>query len=109
MRKLMMPVQGDFIARITSYNVCYTKLLRAYDPSLYDLVLPVEGRDHRELTEEILKFYHKTSILRTAESQQAVQNLKTRAEVELVLLAKGHNLPVAVDGDKVTIIRNNFV
>jgi len=100
-------VKGHDVSAFAWTDFLFKK--EAYDPSLYDLVLPVEGRDHRELTEEILKFYHKTSILRTAESQQAVQNLKTRAEVELVLLAKGHNLPVAVDDTKVTITVENSV
>jgi CheY-like chemotaxis protein len=101
--------------RIKSHDVsafAWTDFLfgkEAYDPSLYDLVLPVEGRDHRAITEEILKFFHKTSVLRTKESQVAVKNLKTRAEVELALLKKGHNLPVTADGGKITITVENSV
>lgn len=101
--------------RIKSHDVsafAWTDFLfgkEAYDPSLYDLVLPVEGRDHRTITEDILKFFHKTSVLRTKESQAAVQNLKTRAAVERVLLQKGHNLPVVATGGKITITVDNSV
>lgn len=67
-----------------------------YDASLYDLVLPVEGRRPSELMEEITRFYHKTAILRTTESQQAVHDMALTAAVEHRLLKKGHKLPVKV-------------
>lgn len=81
----------------------------AYDPSLYDLVIPVEGRPHREVSEEILKFYHKTAVLRTPESQQAVQDMKIAAEVERILLKTGHNLPVSGENGIIIITVENSV
>lgn len=74
-----------------------------YKSSFYDLVIPVNSRGHKEIAEEILKFYRKTSVLRTAESQQAVRNMKIAAQVELALLAHGHNVPVQVDKNKAVI------
>lgn len=74
-----------------------------YQRSLYDLVIPVDGRSHKEIAEEIVKYYRKTSVLRTAESQQAVRNLKTAAKVERILLSHGHNVPVQVDNNKAVI------
>ena len=74
-----------------------------YDRSLYDLVIPVNERSYEEIAEEILKFYRKTSILRTTESQQAVSNMKIAAEVEHTLLLHGHKVPVVVDRNKAVI------
>lgn len=40
---------------------CWTDFLfkkDAYDSSLYDLVLPIENRDHRQVTKEILSCFH---------------------------------------------------
>ena len=74
-----------------------------YNRSFYDLVIPVNNRDHKDIAEEILKFYRKTSVLRTAESQQAVSNMRIAAEIELALLAHGHNVPVRVDKNKAVI------
>jgi len=80
-----------------------------YQRSLYDLVMPVNGSSPKEIAEEILKFYRKTSVLRTAESQQAVQNMKTAAEVELKLLLNGHKVPVQVDKNKAVITVENRI
>jgi len=80
-----------------------------YQRSLYDLVIPVNGRRHQEIAEEILKFYRKTSLLRTAESQQAVRNMKTAAEVEQILLLHGHKVPVQVDKNKAVITVENRI
>lgn len=100
-------VKGHDISAYSWTDFLYKK--EAYDAALYDLVLPVEGQDHRELTDEILRFFHKTSVLRTKESQKAVQNLRTRATVEIALLKKGHNLPVVADEGKITITVKNSV
>ncbi|PIE65105.1 MAG: response regulator [Desulfobacterales bacterium] len=81
----------------------------AYDRSLYDLVLPVESRDHKELSDEILKLFYTTSILRTEKSQQGVRNLATKAAVKRVLLEKGHNLGVTADGNDIVITIHNAV
>ncbi len=72
----------------------------AYDPTLYDLVLPVENKSKEELIDEISKCYHKTSVLQTSESQNAVHDMRLAAEVERILLLHGHNMIIkASDGD----------
>ena len=81
----------------------------AYDSSLYDLVIPVEGKDHRQITKEILGSFHKTSVLRTPESQSAVQDMKIQAEIESLLLASGHKMDARVKGGHVTLIIDNSV
>jgi CheY-like chemotaxis protein len=76
----------------------------AYDSSLYDLVVPVEQKDHREITKEILGSFHKTSILRTPESQIAVQDMKLVAEIENLLLSNGHKMAVKAKDGHVTLV-----
>ncbi len=85
---------------------CWSDFLfqkEAYDKSLYDLVLPVGKMDYRSLSDEIVKFFYRTSVLRTEKSQQEVRNLATNAAVKKALLEKGHNLAVTVDGNNVVI------
>lgn len=80
-----------------------------YQRSLYDLVIPVNGRTHEDIAEEILRFYRKTAVLRTVESQQAVRNMGTAAEVERKLLSYGHKVPVQVDNNKAIITIENRI
>jgi CheY-like chemotaxis protein len=79
----------------------------AYDSTLYDLVVPVEDLDHRQITKEILGYFHKTSVLRTPESQKAVQDMKMVAQTEQLLLEKGHKVEVRADGGNITLIVQN--
>jgi len=81
----------------------------AYDSSLYDLVVPVAGRDHREITKEILGCFHRTSVLRTPESQSAVQDLKMVAEIENKLLTNGHKMAVKAKEGNITLVISNSV
>lgn len=106
-REAKRKVRGHDVSAISWSDFLLKK--EAYDPTLYDLVLPVEGRSHRQLTEEILRFYYKTSVLRTTDSQRAVQNLGTKAAVEKVLLSQGHKLPVTAHGEMVTLTVQNSV
>jgi CheY-like chemotaxis protein len=79
----------------------------AYDSTLYDLVVPVENLNHRQITKEILGYFHKTSVLRTAESQKAVQDMKLVAQAEQLLLSNGHKAEVRADGGKITLVIQN--
>lgn len=81
----------------------------AYDSSLYDLVIPVEAKDHREITKEILSCFHRTSVLRTPESQNAVQDMKLEAEIENLLLANGHKIAVKAKDCNITLVIHNSV
>ena len=81
----------------------------AYDSSLYDLVVPVEEKNHRDITKEILGCFRRTSVLRTPESQNAVQDMKMKAEVENLLLLNGHKMAVKVKDGTVTLVIQNSV
>lgn len=81
----------------------------AYDSSLYDLVIPAGNKSHREITKEILGCFHRTSVLRTAESQRAVQDMKMAAEIENLLLNNGHTIAVQVRGSRATLIIKDSV
>jgi len=81
----------------------------AYDSSLYDLVIPVDKKNHRDITKEILGCFHKTSVLRTPESQQAVSDMKMLAEIEELFLGHGHKMSVKVKDGNVTLLVPNTV
>ena len=51
----------------------------AYDSSLYDLVVPVENRDHRQITKEILSYFDQTAVLCTAEPKRVAHAPRIRA------------------------------
>lgn len=79
----------------------------AYDSSLYDLVVPVADSDHHQVTREILSYFHKTSVLRTPESQKAVQNMKLEVEVRRLLLDNGHNAEIQANDGAVSLVLQN--
>ncbi|HID01859.1 MAG TPA: response regulator, partial [Desulfobacterales bacterium] len=69
----------------------------AFHTSLYDLTIPCEGENYEEVADSIVSCFRKTSVLRTPESQQAVENFRLASEVEKHLLSKGHTLKVTAD------------
>jgi len=101
---------GEAKKRIRNHDISafsWTDFLfekEAYESSLYDLVVPVEKKDHRQITKEILGCFHKTSILRTPESQKAAQNMKMSAEIENLLLSHGHKMDVKSNDGAVTLV-----
>lgn len=101
---------GEAKKRIRNHDISafsWTDFLyqkEAYDSSLYDVVVPVEQKDHREITKEILGCFHKTSILRTPDSQKSVQDMKLVAEIENLLLSNGHNMAVKAKDGNVTLV-----
>ncbi|MBM9603049.1 response regulator [Desulfopila inferna] len=76
----------------------------AYDKSLYDLVIPAAGKKQEELVDEITKRYHTTSVLRTAESQRAIDDFKIEVEVERILLNNGHKVKVSVEEGRINLV-----
>lgn len=76
----------------------------AYDKKLYDLVIPAKEKTLAELTEEIAKCYHTTSVLRTAQSQKSINDMIRAVRIEKTLLRSGHKLAVEVDGGLVKVI-----
>lgn len=75
----------------------------AYDSSLFDLVVPVEGKSPSEVMDLITRSLHTTSVLRTPESQQAVQGMLIEAEVERLLLNAGHKMEVRCSSGEVVL------
>jgi two-component system response regulator CpxR len=75
----------------------------AYHKSLYDLVIPVNDKTPAEITETIQKYFHKTAVLSTVESQQKIKDLAIEAEIIRKLLRSGHNVPVTVEGAVATV------
>lgn len=75
----------------------------AYESSLYDLVIPSVQKTEEELMEAIIKCFHTTSILRTNESQQAVNDMLLEVEIESILLQKGHKVGILVAEKDVTL------
>ncbi|WP_419176843.1 response regulator [Desulfosediminicola sp.] len=75
----------------------------AFDSSLFDLVVPVEGRSADTLTGVISSYFQRTSLLRTEQSEQAAVDMAVQAEVERKLLAAGHKMNVSVSGSKATL------
>lgn len=66
----------------------------AYHSSLFDLVIPVEGKSRQEIMDVIIKCFHTTSVLQTPDSMQAVQDMIAEVEVEKLLLNSGHKMAV---------------
>ncbi len=66
----------------------------AYDPSLYDIVLPAGESSVKEIVALIQKNLNKTSVLETEESMQAVKDFALTAQVEHALASKGQKVEV---------------
>jgi YesN/AraC family two-component response regulator len=75
----------------------------AYKSSLYDLVIPVAENSETEPVEAIIKHFHTTSVLRTNESQKAVNDMLVKTKIEHILLEKGHKVGILVAGGDVTL------
>ncbi len=72
----------------------------AIDGTLYDMVLPVSKESIENSAKLIAEMVHKTSVLETEESKQAVEDMLLAAQVEKALLQKGHRIDVwAARGD----------
>jgi CheY-like chemotaxis protein len=80
-----------------------------YDKKLYDLVLPAKDRSAAQMVEEIVRRYHTTPVLRTAESQKSITDMIRAVRVERKLLLNGHKLAVEADGGLVTIVVHKSV
>lgn len=91
---------------LSAYN--WTDFLfrkEAYDSSLFDLVIPVEGKSKAEVLDIIVKSFHTTSVLKTAESMQAVENMVRENEIEKLLLNSGHKMAVKChNGEAVLVV-----
>lgn len=81
----------------------------AYDKSLYDLVLPIGKISHDRMIGEIIDTYHKTALLHTEKSQQAIADMKLAIKVERLLLENGHKISVQAKDNNINLMVNEAV
>ncbi len=81
----------------------------AYDRSLYDLVIPVAGKTQQDVAAEIIGAYRKTSVLQTAESHQAVVDMRLETEVERELLGGGHKVEIRANKGDILLVVSKTV
>lgn len=107
-REAKKAVRSDDVKAYGLTDFLYKK--EAYDKSLYDLVVPVELKSQEDLVDIVSQYFHKTSVLRTAKSQQAAVDMKIETAVESSLLLSGHKLEViAHTGEIVLKVRKSVL
>lgn len=101
-REAKKAVEADDVNAYSWTDFLFTK--EAYDSSLYDLVIPVEGKSPAEVAKVIVKCLHTTSVLRRPESMAAVQDSRIAVEIEKLLLNAGHKVSVSCVAGEVTLM-----
>jgi CheY-like chemotaxis protein/cytidylate kinase len=81
----------------------------AIDRSLYDMVVAVHKQSLNETVRLIVENCHKTSVLETEESKQAVLDMMLAALVEKALLEKGYKVEVTAQSGGITLEVNKSV
>ncbi|MBA3007911.1 MAG: response regulator [Proteobacteria bacterium] len=81
----------------------------AWDASLYDVVIPVATMTPKEAVQLILTCRQKETVKKTESSLQATEDMALIAQVELALLAKGHNIEVYAQNGNVILTVNKSV
>jgi two-component system, OmpR family, response regulator CpxR len=80
-----------------------------WDPSLYDILIPVDKMSAEETVSLIQGNLGKDILRRTTQSQKALENFLLASEVEVTLLKEGHNVGVKAEGGEVTLTINKHV
>lgn len=80
-----------------------------WDKKLYDIVVPVDQKRPEEIATFILEKCAQGSLLETAESAQAIQNMKLAAQVEISLLKMGQKVSVEANKGDITLQVNRSV
>jgi len=80
-----------------------------WDPSLFDMVIPVDKRTPSEAATAIIQNATKSVIQPTPESRQAIDDFRLAAEVEKVLFEEGHHVVVSAAKRVVTLVINRHV
>lgn len=81
----------------------------AWDPSLYDIVIPVATMTPQEAVQLILTNRQKETVKRSELSLQAADDMALVAQTELALLKKGHNVEVYAQNGNVILTVNKSV
>ncbi len=75
----------------------------AFDPSLYDIVIPLEKQNIDEVAALIKENFHKKAVLETDASIQAIHDFALTAKVESALLGEGQKVEVETRNSHVTL------
>ena len=75
----------------------------AFDPSLYDIVIPLEKKSVDEVTDLIKENFYKKVVLETDSSIQAIADFALTAKVESALLDAGQKVEVEINNGRVTL------
>ena len=75
----------------------------AFDPSLYDIVIPLEKQNIDEVAALIKENFYKKAVLETDDSIQAIHDFALTAKVESALLGEGQKVEVETRNSHVTL------
>ena len=80
-----------------------------WDPSLYDIVIPMDKIDASSAACLIKENMAKDVVRITENSKQSVEDFLLAAKVETLIANEGHNVKVKAENGKVTIIINKHI
>ena len=80
-----------------------------WDPSLYDIVIPMNKKTVQEAAGLIVQNIASDAVKMTQASRQAVQDFLLAARVEVVLAGEGHHVGVSSKKGLITLIINKHV
>ena len=81
----------------------------AYDPDLYDVVLPMDSTPVDEAVETICRYARQPALRTTEDSERAVRDFILAARVAAHLTERGHDVGVVATDGHVTITINRYV
>lgn len=85
------------------------KIRDPWDPSLYDIVIPVDKEDMEAVVQLIAENMRSEVIRPTAASQRAVEDFRLASRVGVVLAGAGHKVDVQARDNHITITINQNV
>jgi CheY-like chemotaxis protein/cytidylate kinase len=80
-----------------------------WNPSLYDIVIPMNLSSQEQATELVLENIRKPMVQPTEQSIQAVRDFVLAARVEVALREAGHDVDIAISGSKAILTINRHV
>lgn len=100
-------IKKNDIAAFSLTDTLFKK--EAWDPSLYDIVIPVATTTAQEAVQLILTSRQQENVKESESSLQAVADMALVAQAELALLNKGHNVEVYAQNGNVILTVNKSV
>jgi ActR/RegA family two-component response regulator len=80
-----------------------------WDPSLFDMIIPMDKRTPLEATAAIIQNATKTVLQPTPDSEQAMDDFNLAARVEIALFVEGHHVTTSANKGVVTLVINRHV